>query len=124
MSRIPPLPIYPKIKKLYEDSKVISGSIQLNDSITNYDIIAIRYKSNAEYSYRFILDPQIANYVFEWAQANAAGLQTEPFYYKNSLAFSITSDTTKVSVDATYNNGNLQVGVVAIYGIKIVDSIE
>lgn len=124
MSRIPPLPIYPVIKSIYSGARVNSGEVALDDSVTNYDIIVIRFKSNAQYMDKFIIAPNTGDFIFEWAIANGTGLQNEPFYYKNVSNISIPSDTTKINVTNAHNNANLVVGVVNVYGIKLVDSIE
>lgn len=125
MSRIPPEPVIPVIKTLYNDARVTSGELTLSDDATNYDILVFKLKTNAQYKYEIVVEPTAGQeFFFNVAAYNASGLQTEPYYYRNvNLAKILSNNTKKISIDTSYNNGNLVVGIVAVYGIKLVGSI-
>ena len=125
MSRIPPEPVIPVIKTLYNDARVTSGELTLSDDATNYDILVFKLKTNAQYKYEIVVEPIAGQeFFFNVAVYNASGLQTEPYYYRNvNLVKILSNNTKKISIDTSYNNGNLVVGIVAVYGIKLVGSI-
>lgn len=114
--RIPPS----QLNTLYSGSKVNSGTVNLTDYVTNYDIIILKLKANTETFSEIIFRPVAGEKcALTTTVANGSGQVTEPYYYKNVPYITFSSDAKSFTYATAYNNGNLVVGVIAVYGIKI-----
>lgn len=108
-----------EFKELWSGNKTYSGTLTMAESVITFDVLLVKVKSNYQYMTGIIVRPEASQELAcIFAVPNSMGQQTEPFYYKGTLQIVPSSNGLSVDVSTSYNNGNLQFGVVAIYGIR------
>ena len=99
------------IVELWKGSKFDSGTLTLNDYITNYDIIVVITQTNTQYFADYIFEGvgTIGNLSIDHVDADGG--------YRSDTQYNLYDN--KAYIFVRTNNNNWKLGVVRIYGIKL-----
>ena len=104
---------------LWSGSKTTGGTITLNDSVANYDIIYFACNNGGERTTHTMVKPSAnQNLTFMSSTPSGVGTMTEPYSYKTVFYLSIDSTGKKITIGTGYNNSNQVYGIYAVYGVK------
>ena len=108
------------VKELWANSSgVDSGTITMNEAITNFRFLLINYRTNAQMMTKLV-GPEMYYEIYQDASLfSGTGAQSD-YAYKASATIKFTS-TTQATVTTTYTNQNLKVRPYQIYGIMRVN---
>jgi len=106
-----------KYKRIFNSSKVTSGDISLTDDYTDFDVLILVSMTNSEYFTDVF--PVAFKSISDTIKCSHSGTPAAGGYtYNSSITYTLKSDTKKITIANEYNNGNWQLGVRAVYGLK------